>query len=132
VVIPSNTLTQFLIPGIVIVQKGGKASWLFLNACVKDISEKFKCVGNYYNIRTIFTTEPTLWGSFFSNRPERNSQQTAHCSCNIPCECGRSYVGETGRPLAMWLYEHRHDLRESPLEYLKVVQPANEKGHRVG
>jgi hypothetical protein len=41
-------------------------------------------------------------------------------------------IGGTGRPLATWLYEHRHSLRESPLEKLKVVQPAYEEGHRVG
>jgi hypothetical protein len=91
VVIPSNTLTQFLIPGIVIVQKGGKTSWLFFNPCVKGISEKFKCLGNHYNIRTIFITQPTLRGSFLNTRPERNLQQTAHCICGIPCECGRSW-----------------------------------------
>jgi hypothetical protein len=94
---------------------------------VKDISEKLKCVGNCYNIRTIFTTEPTLRGSFLSTRPDRNSQQTIHCICSIPCACGRSYVGGIGRPLAMWLHEHSKSFKK-----LKVVQPVYEEGHRVG
>jgi hypothetical protein len=27
---------------------------------------------------------------------------------SIPCECGRSYTGERGRPVAVRLREHRH------------------------
>jgi hypothetical protein len=73
-----------------------------------------------FNIRTIFTTEHTLMGSLMSTRPEGNLQQRAHCICSIPCE--------TGIPLAMQL----HNLRESLLPKLKVVQPACEEGHMVG
>jgi hypothetical protein len=35
---------------------------------------------------------------------------------SIPYECGRSYTGETGRPLAMQLHEHRHNKKEGLLE----------------
>jgi predicted GIY-YIG superfamily endonuclease len=45
-------------------------------------------------------------------RPERDLLQTAQCIYSIPCECGRSYIGETGRPLAVRLREHRHNLKE--------------------
>jgi hypothetical protein len=31
-------------------------------------------------------------------RLERDPQQTAQCVYSIPWECGRSYIGETGRP----------------------------------
>jgi hypothetical protein len=50
----------------------------------------------------------------------------------IPCECGRSYFGETGRPVAVWLSEHRHNLKEGLLEKSKLARHAYEKGHRVG
>jgi hypothetical protein len=30
---------------------------------------------------------------------------------SIPCECGKSYIGETGRLVAMWFHEHRHILK---------------------
>jgi hypothetical protein len=36
------------------------------------------------------------------------------------------------RPLSVWLREHRHNLRESILEELKLAQHAHEEGHRVG
>jgi hypothetical protein len=64
-------------------------------------------------------------------RPERDPQQTAQCVYSIPCECGRSYIGETGRLLAVQLHEHRHNLKEGLLEKLKLAQHAYEESHRV-
>jgi hypothetical protein len=62
--------------------------------------------------------------------PEWDPQQTAQCIYSIPCECGRSYIGETGRPLAMRLREHRHNLQQGLLE--KLAQHDYEADHRVG
>jgi hypothetical protein len=65
-------------------------------------------------------------------RPERNPQQTAQCIYSIRSECGRSYIGETNRPLAVRLREHRHNLQQGLLEKSKLAQPAYEEGHRIG
>jgi hypothetical protein len=65
-------------------------------------------------------------------RPEGDPQQTAQCICSISCECCRSYIGETGRTLAMWLHEHRHNLKEVLLEKSKLAQHAYDEGHKVG
>jgi hypothetical protein len=64
-------------------------------------------------------------------RPERNPQQTAQWIYSSPCECGRSNIGETGRPLAMQLREHRHNLQQGLLEKSKFAQHAYENGYRV-
>jgi hypothetical protein len=95
---------------------------------VKDVSEKFKRVGNRYNIRKIFRMKHILRSSLLRNRSEGDPQQTVQCVCSIPCECGRSYIGETGRPLAVWLHEH---LKEGFLERSRLAQHACEEGHRV-
>jgi hypothetical protein len=65
-------------------------------------------------------------------RPARDPQQTAQFIYSIPRECGRSYIGETGRPLALRLREHRHNLQHGLLEESKLAQNAYEEGHRVG
>jgi hypothetical protein len=65
-------------------------------------------------------------------RPERDPQQTAQCIYNIPCECGRSYIGKTGRHLAVPLREHGHNLQQGLSEKSKLAQHAYEEGHRVG
>jgi hypothetical protein len=64
-------------------------------------------------------------------RPERDPQQTAQCVYSIPCECGRSYTGETGRPLPVRLREHKHNLQQGLLATSKLAQRAYEEGHRV-
>jgi hypothetical protein len=98
---------------------------------VKSVSEKFKCIRNRYNIRTIFKIKHTLRSSLMKTRPERDPQQMAQCIYSIPCESGRRYIGETGRPLAMWLSEHWHNLQQGLLEKSKLAQHAYEDGHRV-
>jgi hypothetical protein len=65
-------------------------------------------------------------------RPERDAQQTAQCIYSIPCECGRSFIGETGRPLAVRLREQRHNLQQVLIEKSKLAQHAYEECHRVG
>jgi hypothetical protein len=64
-------------------------------------------------------------------RPERDLQQMAQCIYSIACECGRSDIGKTDKPLAMWLHEHRHVFKEGHLEGSKLVQHAYEEGYRV-
>jgi hypothetical protein len=65
-------------------------------------------------------------------RPERDPQQRAQCVYIIPCECGRSYTGETGRPLVVRLREHRHSLKQGLLKNSKLAKHAYEEGHKVG
>jgi hypothetical protein len=65
-------------------------------------------------------------------RRERDPLQTAQCIYSIPCECGRSYIGEIGRLLAVRLREHRHNLQQGLLEESILAQHAYKEGHRVG
>jgi hypothetical protein len=97
----------------------------------KGVLEKFEHIGNQYNIKMIFRTKYTLRSSLTKTRLERDLQQMTQCVCSIPCECGRSYVVETGRLPVVWLCEHWHSLKEGLLEKSKLAQHAHE-GHRVG
>jgi hypothetical protein len=83
---------------------------------VEGVLEKCKRRGNRYYIRTIFEIKHTLRSSLMETRPVRHLQQTAHCVYSILYECGRSYIGETGRPLAVRLCVHRHNLKEGLLK----------------
>jgi hypothetical protein len=40
-------------------------------------------------------------------------------------------IVETGRPRAVWLHEHRYNLKEGLLEKSKLAQQAYMEGHRV-
>jgi hypothetical protein len=66
---------------------------------VKGTSEKFRPIGNRFHLRTIFKTKHTLRGTLIKTGPVRDAQQTKQCVYNIPCDCGRCYIGKTSRPL---------------------------------
>jgi hypothetical protein len=99
---------------------------------MKGVSEKFKRIRNRYNVKTIFKTKHILRSSLMKTMPERGPQQTAQCIYSILTEFGRSYIGETGRPLAVRLREHRHNLQQGIVEKSKLAQHAYEEGHRAG
>jgi hypothetical protein len=41
---------------------------------------------------------------------------TNQCIYRIPCQCGREYIGETGRPLNIRIREHKYNLREGSID----------------
>jgi hypothetical protein len=62
---------------------------------------------NRYSIKKIFKIKQTLMSLLMKTRPE-----TAQCVYSISCECGRSYIGQAGGPLAVRLGEKRHNLKD--------------------
>jgi hypothetical protein len=73
---------------------------------VKGISEKFRRIGNRFNVRAIFESKHTLRGTVMKTGPVRDAQQTKECVYNILCDCGRCYIGETSTPLEVCIKEH--------------------------
>jgi hypothetical protein len=97
---------------------------------VKGISGTFKRIGNRY-IRTVFKTKHTFRNTLMRTRPTNDPQVTARCIYNIPCECGRSYVGESSRPLSVRIGEHKVNLKNGLLDKSKLAQHAFEEGHQI-
>jgi hypothetical protein len=64
-------------------------------------------------------------------RLERDLQQMTQCGYNTSCECGRSYIDETVRPLALGLHEHRQDFKKGFLQDTVLAQHTYEEGQRV-
>jgi predicted GIY-YIG superfamily endonuclease len=63
--------------------------------------------------------------------PDRNVQQMKQCVYSIPCDCGRCYIGETGRSLEIHIKEHKYNLMQGFLDNSKLAQHAYEEGHKV-
>jgi hypothetical protein len=109
-------------------------NWICLRPQVKEERRKL-CWVAYEELASV-TGQPPWYNKGYRNsrvsfRPEREPQQTARWVCSISCECGRSYVGETGRPLTVRLREHRHPLKDGLLEKFKLAQHAYEEGHKA-
>jgi hypothetical protein len=58
------------------------------------------------------------------SRPERDPLHTVKCIYSILCECGRSYIGETGRTLGVKLCKHKYNLKEGLLQKSKLAENA--------
>jgi hypothetical protein len=97
----------------------------------KCVSEKFRRIGNRYNLKIVFKTNHTLRRSIVKSRPDLDPLKIRHCIYSIPCECGRCYIGETGRPLGVRLKEHQLNLKQGLLQNSKLTQHAYE-GHCIG
>jgi predicted GIY-YIG superfamily endonuclease len=63
--------------------------------------------------------------------PVRNSQKKKQYVYNIPCNCGRCYIGETSWYLELRIKEHKYNLRQDLLEKSKLCQHAYEEGHKI-
>jgi hypothetical protein len=87
---------------------------------VKSVSEKFKRIGNRCNIGMIFKTKHNFRSPLMKTKPERHPQQMAECAYNIPCVCGRNYIGEAGWLPTAQLREHRHNLNRSSSRKIKI------------
>jgi hypothetical protein len=99
---PQNSSTQSsIIPGKNQLRNDVKPIGSVVIPYVKGISDKFKRNGNLYNIRTIFKTKYTIRNPLMRTRHISVLHLTAHFIYNIPSECGRSYVVETGRLLSV-------------------------------
>jgi hypothetical protein len=93
---------------------------------ITDVSKKFKHIANRYNIITVSSMRHTLKNSLMTMGPIRALQENGNCIYSIPCECGRSYIGETGRPWAVRFREHRRNL-EVHLERSRYAQHSFEE-----
>jgi hypothetical protein len=94
-------------------------------------TEKFRRTGNRFNVRSIFKTKHTLHGTVMKTRLVKDAQQMKHCVYNIPYNCGRCYIGETGIFLELRIKEHKHNLTQGLLEKPKLAQHVYEEGHTI-
>ena len=64
-------------------------------------------------------------------RPKDALEQTKQDSVvyKIPCECGKVYIGETGRAMQERIKEHNRDIRFPRTQTSAVLEHANETGH---
>jgi hypothetical protein len=68
-----------------------------------------------YNIKTVFKTN-TLRNSLMRTRPISSPQTTVDYIYSTPCECGRSYTGETGILWLAGLGERRENMEVGHLK----------------
>ena len=80
-------------------------------------------------VRTVFKSNTTLRSHLV--RPKDTLEPTKQDGVvyKSPCECGKVYIGETGRAMQDRIKEHDRDIRLARTQTSAVSEHANETGH---
>lgn len=98
---------------------------------IRGISEKFKRIGEIFNIKTVFKTKYTLGNFLRKTKHNIDTLDKSQCIYGIPCECGRECFGEIGRLLNIRIRDHKYNLREGHIDKSKLASHAFDEGHRI-
>jgi hypothetical protein len=78
----------------------------------KGICKKFRHIGNFFNIRTIFRTKHTLQGTLMETGPVRDAHQMKQCVYNTLRDFDRCCIRETTMALEVCIKEHKYNLTQ--------------------
>ena len=81
---------------------------------IQGLSEKVEKAMKDLKIRTVFKTTLTLRRCLTKVKTPADPINTKGVVYKIPCECGRVYVGETGRTLKQRITEHKRAVKNRP------------------
>ena len=74
---------------------------------VAGISERIRKVCRDFNIRTVFKSRPTLRSLLTKVKDPLPTTKQSNVVYDVPCTCGKVYIGETKCRLETCLNEHR-------------------------
>ena len=97
---------------------------------IKGLSEKIRRIGQHYNIRTVFSSSNSLRSQLTKTKPE-GQKDKKNCIYEIPCECGKSYIGETMRPLEVRVKEHQKHTLRGETDRSGAADHAWKQGHHM-
>ncbi|KAJ8917945.1 hypothetical protein NQ315_002640 [Exocentrus adspersus] len=99
--------------------------------CIRGLSEKIRRIGNAYNVTTAFRTQDTLRANLTRVKPKNENQDTNNCIYEIPCECGKSYIGERKRLLKVRIKKHQTLTRLGNTEKSRIAQHLWKEQHQM-
>ena len=71
------------------------------------VSERIRKVCRDFNIRTVFKSGPTLRSLLTKVKDPLPTTKQSNVIHEVPCTCGKVYIGETKRRLEIRLKEHK-------------------------
>ncbi|XP_022091292.1 hydroxyacid oxidase 1-like [Acanthaster planci] len=81
----------------------------------------------------VFHTAPlqTLHNLLTSHKDQRQNPHRRPGVYRIPCQCGKVYIGETGRDLPTLLNEHKAHGRKGELEKSSIIKHSHTEDHQI-
>ena len=80
---------------------------------VKSLSEQLRRCLQQQGVRAVFKSETTLRSPLARPKDAVDPAKQDGVVYRIPCECGKVYIGETGRPMQDRIKAHDRDIRLS-------------------
>ncbi|KAL9973358.1 hypothetical protein ACROYT_G019801 [Oculina patagonica] len=96
---------------------------------VKGLSEQLRRCLQQQCVRAVFKSETTLRSHLVRPKDAVDSTKQDGVVYRIPCECGKVYIGETGRPMQDRIKEHDRDIRLARTQTSAVAEHTNNTGH---
>ena len=96
---------------------------------VKGLSEQLRRCLQQQGVRAVFKSETTLRSHLVRPKDAVDSTKQDGVVYRIPCECGKVYIGETGRPMQDRIKEHDRDIRFARTQTSAVAEHTNNTGH---
>ncbi|KAL9987924.1 hypothetical protein ACROYT_G002307 [Oculina patagonica] len=96
---------------------------------VKGLSEKLRRCLQQQGVRAVFKSETTLRSHLVWPKDAVDSTKQDGVVYRIPCECGKVYIDETGRPMQDRIKEHDRDIRLARTQTSAVAEHTNNTGH---
>ena len=84
----------------------------------------------YNNKAYVFKSETMLRSQLVRPKDAVDPAKQDGVVYRIPCECGKVYIGETGRPMQDRIKEHDRDIRLARTETSAVSEHAHNTGQK--
>ena len=97
-------------------------------AYIKGVSADLHRGLQHQGIRTVFKSDTTLRSQSVRPKDAVEPSKQDGIVYKIPCECGKMYIGETGRSMRERLMEHDRDILFTRTQTSAVSQYANTTG----
>ena len=78
---------------------------------IKGVSEILRRCLQQQGVRTVFKSDTTLRSHLVWPKDPIEAAKRDGVVYKIPCECGKVYIGETGRAMKERIKEHERDIR---------------------
>ncbi|KAL9972374.1 hypothetical protein ACROYT_G018660 [Oculina patagonica] len=96
---------------------------------IKGLSEQLRRCLQQQGVRAVFKSETTLRSHLVRPKDAVDSTKQDGVVYRIPCECGKVYIGETGRPMQDRIKEHDRGIRLARTQTSAVAEHTNNTGH---
>ena len=96
---------------------------------IKGASKVLRRCLQQQGVRAVFKSNTTLSSHFVRLKDVLDSSKQGGFVYKIPCECGKVYIGETGRAMHERIKEHDRDIRSARTQTSAVLEHANKTGH---